>query len=329
MAGYTDQAMRKVCRHFGGGLYYTEVAVAQGLIRDSAPSWHLLACDADEQPVAAHIYGSDPAAMAEAARMIEASGRFAAIDINCGCPVKKIVAKGAGAALIKDPARIEAIVRAVRQAVALPVLVKTRIGYEADKLRIMEIAARVACAGASALAIHGRFAAHHHKGPANWEVIAEVKQRAGIPIIGNGGIKTAEQAVEALQTYGLDGVMIARGAVGNPWILADAETLFGGGSVLLHDYSELRRVIHLHIQELIVLKTKEALWRRRPVPDPDQAAALQFRCHLLQYLAGLENWVDIRRCFSQITSCSQIYEMVDVVIARQTRPWHVLYHYRG
>jgi tRNA-dihydrouridine synthase B len=329
MAGFTDHAMRKVFRRFGGGLFYTEVAVAYGLIRDSAPSWHLLECDADDTPVAAHIYGSAPDVMAEAARMIEARGVFSAIDINCGCPVKKIVAKGAGAALIRDPERIEAIVRAVSKAVRLPVLVKTRIGFEADKLRIEEIAKRVEDSGAAALAIHGRFAVHHHKGQANWDVIASIKQCSSIPIIGNGGIKTAQQAVAALRDYGVDGVMIARGAVGNPWILKDADTLLRGEEPSTHDYDELRRVIHQHLEQLVALKTKETSWRRSPAPDPDRAAALQFRCHLLQYFAGLEHWVDIRRQFSHITSCQQVYDMVETVIARQTRSLKELYIYRG
>ncbi|MFU8781282.1 MAG: tRNA dihydrouridine synthase [Kiritimatiellia bacterium] len=329
MAGYTDQAMRKVWRHFGRGLFYTEVAVAQGLIRDSAPSWHLLSCDPEEHPVAGHMYGREPAAMAEAAQRIEASGRFAVIDINCGCPVRKIVAKGAGAALIREPAQIARIVKAVQSAVSLPVYIKTRIGYETGVETIREIARRAEDAGASALAIHGRYAADHHKGPADWEMIARVKQQVQIPVIGNGGIKTAQQAVAAMQTYGVDAVMIARGAVGNPWILADAETLWAGGTPPIRAYPELRRVVHWHLRELVAYKAKENLWRRRGGIDPDRAAALQFRCHLIQYLAGLEHWADVRRNFSRITCCQQIHEMVDTVIARQSRPWQDLYPMRG
>ena len=329
MAGYTDQAMRQVFRGFGAGLFYTEVAVAQGLIRHSAPSWHLLACDPEEGPVAGHIYGSEPAVMAEAAKMLEASGRFAAIDINCGCPVRKIVAKGAGAALIRDPARIGTIVEAVVSAVRLPVMVKTRIGFDTGSLQIMEILRRVEDAGAAAMAVHGRFADQHHKGDADWSVIAAVKQAATIPIIGNGGIRTAAQAVYALQHYGVDAVLLARGAVGNPWILADAETLLRQGSVPLRDYTSLREVIHAHMDALIALKRKEREWRRKKHMDPDHAAALQFRCHLIQYLAGLEHWADIRRRFNDITCSDEIRDMVDIVISRQVHPWHILYPSRG
>ena len=328
MAGYTDQAMRKVFRNFGRGLFYTEVAVAQGLIRNSAPSWHLLACDADEGPVAGHIYGSDPAVMAAAAHMLEETGRFCAIDINCGCPVRKIVAKGAGAALIRSPAQIGAIVKAVRGSVRLPVMVKTRIGYDSGKVQIFEILRRVEDAGADAIAIHGRFADQHHKGAADWDMIAAVKQQATIPVIGNGGIKTAGQAISLLRASGVDAVMVARGAVGNPWILHDAECLLRGEAVPLRTYADLREIIHLHLDALVALKEKEKKWRRRKI-DTDRAAALQFRCHLIQYLAGLEHWADIRRQFSCISSCAQIHSMVDVVVSRQTRPWDALYPLRG
>jgi len=328
MAGYTDQAMRKVWRSFGRGLFYTEVVVAQGLIRQSAPSWHLLSCAPEEAPVAGHIYGRDPSAMAKAAQLLEASGRFAVIDINCGCPVRKIVAKGAGAALIREPAQIGRVVAAVRAAVTLPVYVKTRIGYKEGEPRIEEIARRVEDAGAAALAIHGRYAEHHHKGPADWEMIASVKQQVRIPVIGNGGIKTAQQAVDALRIHGVDGVMLARGAVGNPWLLTDAETLWAGGVPPRRDYAELRRVVHWHLHELVQYKIKENQWRRKGI-DPDRSAALQFRCHLIQYLAGLEHWADVRRAFSRIGCCQQIHDIVETVIARQSRPWEELYLLRG
>lgn len=329
MAGYTDQAMRKVWRPFSRGLFYTEVVVAQGIIRETRPSWHLLECDPAEGPVAGHMYGRDPAAMAEAARMMEASGRFSVIDINCGCPVRKIVAKGAGAALIREPEQIGLIVRAVQNAVKLPVFVKTRIGYEIGQDRIQEIAQRVEDAGAAALAIHGRYANHHHKGPANWDLIARIKERSSIPIIGNGGIKTAAGAVDALRRYGVDAVMIARGAVGNPWILEDAEILLAGGTPPVRDFAVLREIARRHVKEIRCLKEKERKWRRKSAFDADRGAALQFRCHLIQYLAGLEHWADVRRGFSQIGSCDEVLAIIDKVIARQSRPWQALYPLRG
>ncbi len=317
MAGYTDAAFRSVCRDFGGGLFYTEVAVAQGLIRDSKPSWHLLETFEGEEQIAGHIYGSEPDVMAAVAAMIEQTGRFSAIDINCGCPVRKIVAKGAGAALIRTPAHIGEIVRAVRSAVSLPVLVKTRIGYKADQPRIKEIAQAVQEAGAAALAIHGRYAERQHRGPVDWDMIGDIKAHSTIPILGNGGLFTAAEAVTKWNEYGLDGVLIARGAVGNPWIFEDAGRLRRGEPVRARGLDELRGVIETHLDRLVRLKTKEGRCRRKSGFNPDQGAALHFRCHLIKYLSGLTNWVDIRRDLNAICSTTDIMRAVDTVIARQ------------
>ncbi len=321
MAGYTDQAMRQTCRAFGGGLYYTEVAVAQGLVRGSKPTWHLMEAEAHEAPLAGHIYGSEPDVMAEAARQMEATGRFVAIDINCGCPVRKIVAKGAGAALIREPARIEAIVRSVVAAVRLPVLVKTRIGYEPGENRILEIAPRVEQAGAAALAVHGRYAVHQHKGPVDWGLIEQVRNLVRIPVLGNGGLHTAHAAVTALREHGLQGVLLARGAVGNPWIFEDATCLLHARPIPMRDYGDLRTVVRAHLARLMHLKKIEAKCRRRKDFAVDRGTALHFRCHLIQYLAGLEHWADLRRMLNRVTGTDQILCMLDTVIERQTRPW--------
>lgn len=317
MAGYTDAAFRSVCRDFGGGLFYTEVAVAQGLIRNSLPSWHLLETRDDEGPVAGHIYGGEPEIMAATAAMIEKTGRFVAIDINAGCPVRKIVAKGAGAALIRTPETIGAIIKAVCSAVSLPVLLKTRIGFEQDCSRISEIAQAAEEAGAAAIAIHGRYAARQHCGPVDWDQIGAIKARSRIPVLGNGGLFTAREAVDRLTTYGLDGVLIARGAVGNPWIFENAERLWRGEPVRKRSLAELRAVIETHLSRLVELKVKEGRCRRRSGFDADRGAALHFRCHLIQYLSGLSDWVDIRRSMNSITSTTLIMQAVDTVIARQ------------
>jgi len=317
MAGYTDAAFRSVCHDFGGGLFYNEVAVAQGLIRDSRPSWHLLETRDDEGPVAGHIYGGEPDVMATTAAMIEKTGRFVAIDINAGCPVRKIVAKGAGAALIRTPETIGEIIKAVCSAVSLPVLLKTRIGFEQDCSRITEIAQAAEEAGAAAIAIHGRYAARQHRGPVDWEQIRAIKARSTIPVLGNGGLFTAREAVDRLTENGLDGVLIARGAVGNPWIFEDAERLWRGEPVRERSLAELRSVIETHLSRLVELKVKEARCRRRSGFDPDRGTALHFRCHLIQYLSGLADWVDIRRSMNTLTSTTRIMQAVDTVISRQ------------
>jgi len=318
MAGYTDAAFRSICKEFGASLSYTEVAVAQGLMRDSKPSWHLLETLPGERPIAGHIYGSEPDVMAKTAAMIEASGRFDLIDINCGCPVRKIVAKGAGAALIRTPDRIGEIVRAVRAAVSLPVTVKTRIGFEAGVERITEIAQAAEEAGAAAIAIHGRYAAHHHKGDVDWEMIARIKSERGIPVIGNGGIMAAESALRRMKETGVDGIMIARGAVGRPWIFDDIARLQRGEDIVERTLPELRAIIEKHLQRMVALKEKEALYRRKGSFLVDRGAAMHFRCHLIPYLSGFADWSDIRRRLNALTSTADILDIVDQVFARQS-----------
>ena len=318
MAGYTDAAFRSVCKDYGCSLVYTEVAVAQGLMRDSKPSWHLLETVPGERPVAGHIYGSDPDVMAKTAAMIEASGRFDLIDINCGCPVRKIVAKGAGAALIRSPEQIGKIVRAVSAAVTIPVTVKTRIGFDPGVERITEIAEAAEAEGAAAIAIHGRYAAHHHKGEADWEMIARIKSERSIPVIGNGGVMTAADALRRMDESGVDGVMIARGAVGRPWIFDDIARLQRGEPIAERSLPELREVIMKHVERLVALKEKEALYRRKNSFLVDRGAAMHFRCHLVQYLSGFADWADIRRRLNALTSTADVLDVVDQVFKRQT-----------
>ena len=317
MAGYTDAAFRSICKSFGCSLVYTEVAVAQGLVRNSKPSWHLLETVPGERPIAGHIYGSDPDVMARTAAMIEASGRFDLIDINCGCPVRKIVAKGAGAALIRSPDLIGQIVRSVCAAVTIPVTVKTRIGFDPGEERITEIAQAAEEGGAAAIAIHGRYAAHHHRGDVNWEMIARIKAERRIPVIGNGGITTAEAALRRMQESGVDGIMIARGAVGQPWIFDDIARLQRGEHVAERSLPELREIIVQHLDGLVALKQKEALYRRKGSFLIDRGAAMHFRCHLVQYLSGFADWADIRRRLNVLTSTADVLDVVDQVFKRQ------------
>lgn len=317
MAGYTDAAFRSVCKDFGAGMVYTEVAVAQGLMRDSKPSWHLLETVAGENPVAGHIYGSEPEVMAQVALMIKKTGRFDSVDINCGCPVRKIVAKGAGAALIRTPEQIGKIVKAVKDVISIPVTVKTRIGFNDGEERITEIAQASEEAGAAMIAIHGRYARNHHRGDVDWDMIARIKSERGIPVMGNGGVMTAAQALQRMEEYGLDGIMIARGAVGRPWIFEDIACIQAGKAIPERTHEELRLIIDTHLKRLIALKEKEALYRRKGTFQIDRGAAMHFRCHLIQYLSGFADWADIRRRLNAIETTADIMDIVDCVFARQ------------
>ncbi len=309
MAGYTDLPFRRICRRFGAGAVYTELVSVDGLVRRSPATWQLLATLPDERPVYAHLYGADPDVFSAAATMIAPLGRFDGIDVNAGCPMPKVVRRGAGAGLMLDPARLAMIVRAIRAAAPLPVSVKTRIGPCADRVLIFEIAAAIEESGADALAIHARTTDVRHRGPAAWELIAEVKRRhPRLTVIGNGGIGNGAQAVERLRSSGVDAVMIGRGAIGRPWVFRDAAAaLAGAPTPPPPEPEELRALIREHFAGLLELERAHPLARRRRHP-PEHIAACRFRAHLLRYASGRPGAADLRRRLNAMRSPEAVEE---------------------
>lgn len=309
MAGYTDPPFRRICRRFGAGAVYTELVSVDGLVRRSPATWHLLTTLPDERPVFAHLYGADPGVFGAAAAMIAPLGRFDGIDVNAGCPMPKVVRRGAGAGLMLDPARLAAIVRAIRATAPLPVSVKTRIGPCADQVLIFEIAAAVEEAGAAAIAIHARTTNARHSGPAVWDLIAEVKRRhPRLTVIGNGGIGNGIQAVERLRSSGVDAVMIGRGAIGRPWIFRDAAAVLAGAPIPPPPGAgELRALIREHFAGLLELERAHPLARRRRHP-PDHIAACRFRAHLLRYAGGRPGAAELRRRLNAMRSPEAVEE---------------------
>lgn len=219
MEDVTDAYFRSMCRNFGADMVYTEFVSADALIRGAGRTGQKLELGRDLRPVAVQIYGKDVDSMVEAAKIAEAAAPDI-IDINFGCPVKKIAGKGAGAGLLRDIPRMLAITSAVVKAVSLPVTVKTRLGWDASEIIIGELAPRLQDCGISALTIHGRTRSQMYAGEADWQPIAAVKAdpRMHIPIIGNGDITTPEKAKECFERYGVDAVMVGRAAIGQPWI---------------------------------------------------------------------------------------------------------------
>lgn len=317
MAGYTDSAFRILCRRYGCGMVFTEVVNAEALVRGRNLSLHMLETDPAERPAAAHLYGSKPEVMARAAAVAARLGRFDLVDINAGCPVPKIVAKGAGAALMKDPARIQAIVSAVREAVTLPVTVKTRIGLDPDRLTIAEVGRAAEAGGASALFVHARVASNRHSGEADWSALARVKAERAIPVIGNGGVEKAEDVFRMMERTGVDGVMIGRAAVGNPWIFREIRAMADGRPVPPRSFEELRAVIAEHLRRMTVLKAQELNYRRKSKYTPEERAALQFRAHLFRYLNGLRGCTEVRRRLQVMNTVEAIMAAVDDVIGWQ------------
>lgn len=222
MEDVTDPAFRMLCKRFGADRVYTEFVNADALIRDVAASTRKLTISDAERPVAIQIYGRDPESMAAAAKIVEeAKPDF--IDINFGCPVKKVAGKGAGAGLLRDVPKMLEITKAVVNAVHTPVTAKTRLGWDANNLIIVDLAEALQDCGIQELAIHGRTRAQMYTGEADWTLIGEVKNnpRMHIPIIGNGDVTTPERAKECFDRYGVDAIMIGRATFGCPWIFED------------------------------------------------------------------------------------------------------------
>jgi len=230
MEDVTDLGFRLVCKEFGADIVYTEFISSEGLIRSARKSIAKLVNSERERPIGIQIFGGDPVVMAEAAKIAEnAAPDF--IDINAGCWVPKVAQRGAGAGLLKDMKQMRAIIHAVRTAVSIPVTLKTRLGWDSNSITIFEVAEICAGEGLSALTIHARTRDQHHDGEANWDWIRAVKDKATLPIIGNGDIRAAQDAIDMFNYTGCDGVMVARGAVTNPWIFRDIKNLKEHGTL--------------------------------------------------------------------------------------------------
>jgi len=315
MAGYTDVAFRMLCRKYHCGATLTEVVNAEGTVRSGRQTLDLLEAGPDEHSVGAHIYGANPDTLASAAAIIEKMKRFDFIDINCGCPVPKIVRKGAGAALMRNPEKIEQIVRNVRSAVSFPVTVKTRIGLSPNQINISEVAHAVEAGGGSAIFLHARVASNRHSGPADWETIARIKSERSIPIVGNGGISNAGDVLRMFEQTGVDGVMIGRAAVGNPWLFDEIFSLLNDKPFIPHSIEEHRSVILTHLEHLAAIKRNERRYQKKNKMSADQAAALHFRAHLHQYLKGFPGWPEVRRNLNTMHTLQDIISAVDRVLA--------------
>ena len=230
MAGVSDEAFRTLCREQGADLTYTEMVSAKGLSYANEKTRHLLDLAPGEDRVAVQLFGHEPDTMAAQAAWIEEEmgEALAYLDINMGCPARKIVSKGDGSALMKDPILAAAIVRAVAAAVEHPVTVKFRLGWATGEETAPEFARLMEDAGAAAVAVHGRFAEQLYRGSADWGAVARVKEAVGVPVVGNGDVRTGGDAVAMVARTGCDAVMIARGAEGNPWVFAQAKAALAG-----------------------------------------------------------------------------------------------------
>lgn len=256
MEDVTDSSFRLICKEMGADLTYTEFVSAEALVRDIPSTLRKLHINQAERPTAIQIYGREPEPMAQAAKIAEAASPDL-IDINFGCPVKKVAGKGAGAGLLRDVPKMLEITRAVVSAVSLPVTVKTRLGWDCNSKIIVELAEQLQDCGIAALTVHGRTRSQMYTGEADWEMIGKVKANPAIkiPVIGNGDIRDGEGLKRAFDTYGVDGVMVGRASIGAPWIFRDLKRSIIGDSAgpelsLAEKFACVRRQIEESIDRI-------------------------------------------------------------------------------
>ena len=255
MEDVTDPSFRLICREMGAAMVYTEFVSAEALVRDVNSTVRKLAINDKERPVAIQIYGREPEDMVEAARIVERA-QPDIIDINFGCPVKKVAAKGAGAGILRDIPKMLRITKAVVDAVSLPVTVKTRLGWDCENKIITDLGPMLQDCGIKAITVHGRTRSQMYTGKADWTLIKALKDdpRMEIPVIGNGDITTPEEAVAAFEDYGVDAVMVGRASFGAPWIFHDMRMMLDTGQFqplgLTEKFQLLLRQIHESIERI-------------------------------------------------------------------------------
>lgn len=314
MSGYTKAPFRAICRRHHCGMVFTEVTSAKGIARRSHNSLRFLETFPGEHPIGAHIYGADIDVLMRAACVIESLGRFALIDINCGCPVPKVMNRGGGATLMRDPQKIHDIMQAVSQAVSLPVTVKTRLGLSRESANVSEVAHAAEEGGAKAITVHARFASDKHRGPADWEALKHIKAERTIPVIGNGGITKAHHALEMMEQTGVDGVMVARAAIGNPWLCDEIHHLWADQPYTPPSVEERRAIIAEHLHGLNRLIWMENRDRKSDQIPSESIACHRFRGHLTRYLAGTPGLKDLRRNLGEMESIEAILAAVDRIL---------------
>ncbi len=300
MEDVSDPPFRYVCKQQGADLMFTEFISSEGLIRDAMKSRQKLDIFEYERPIGIQIFGGDEEAMGMAAAIVDTTNPDL-VDINFGCPVKKVVCKGAGAAVLKDVDMMVRLTRAVVRRTNKPVTVKTRLGWDEGTKNILEVAERLQDEGIAALSIHGRTRAQLYKGEADWTLIAEVKNnpRMHIPIFGNGDIDTPEKAAAYKQRYGVDGVMIGRAAIGYPWIFREVKHFLQTGTLLPPpDFSERLTACRTHFE-------KSVAWKGAKV------GVIEMRRHYASYFKGIPDFKEMRNKLVMATNPEEVYRLLN------------------
>ena len=302
MEDVSDPPFRSVCKEQGADLMYTEFISVEGLIRDADKSIQKLDIYDEERPMGIQIFGADIDSMSRAAEMVEAAGPEL-LDINFGCPVKKVVCKMAGAGILQDIPKMIRLTEKIVKSTSLPVTVKTRLGWDENSLNIMEVAERLQDVGIQALAIHGRTRKQMYKGEADWTLIGDVKNnpRIHIPIFGNGDIDTPQKAKEYKERYGVDGIMIGRASIGNPWIFNEIKLFLNHG--IIAEPPTIDQRVNIAKKHL----SKSIEWKGEKI------GVVEMRRHYTNYFRGLPGIKDFRMRLVSEMDKNVLFEILDEV----------------
>lgn len=294
MAAITDSPYRRLCRRMGSGFSFTEFASTDALVRNHPATLRRFAFLEEERPVIFQIFGKNADTLAEAALLAQEMGADV-VDLNMGCSVRKVAMRGAGAGLLRDVGGSAKIIRAIKKKIDIPLSAKIRLGWDDSSRNYIEIARMLEDGGVAMVSVHGRTRVQGYGGRADWEAIAEIKRALNIPVLGNGDVSGYREALEKIERYGVDGVLIGRAAIGNPWIFGASEN---------PSVSEIIAVSREHLNAL--REFYRDLWQRqseksgRPDRSPEDYALIIFRKHAARYFCGFPGAVDVRR---RLMSC--------------------------
>ncbi|WP_010279297.1 tRNA dihydrouridine synthase DusB [Paenibacillus senegalensis] len=321
MAGVCNPAFRLIAKEFGTGLVCAEMVSDKAIVHGNERTMQMLYVDEREKPLSLQIFGGDTETLVEAAKVVDRYTNADIIDINMGCPVPKITKCDAGARWLLDPSRIEQMISTVVKAVSKPVTVKMRIGWDEDHIYAVENAKAVENGGGQAVSVHGRTRVQMYSGTANWDIIKEVKEAVSIPVIGNGDVFTPEDAHRLLEHTGCDGVMIGRGALGNPWMLYRTVQYLTTGELIPDPTPQEKiRIAILHLDRLIDLKG-------------EAVAVKEMRKHMAWYLKGMKGAAKVKDTIMELTEREKLVNVLEDYVQSFGEPtgsedvWNAVVHH--